>query len=319
MQPTRTQQISSAGLAFALGGSCLWGLSFVIPLMLPGVSSWDIALGRYLSYGAIASLFVLRARAGGVRLGRGHWGTAFVFTATGYYGCYVALVAAIELAGPATATLVMGLTPVSVAMAANLRTREVPFSRLTGPVAVMGLGLALANLARPESASTGPHLWPGLGAAFAALTMLTWYLVANISFLKRHPEISPLAWSNVVGCALMAFSACALGIKLLSGAPLPWDSGQVPPGDYIVCSLMLGVGVSWLGGALWNKANALLPAPVAGQCTVFWPVSGILYACILQKRIPGMLEATGMILVFAAVAWGLSTVRSSRAQAQKNA
>ena len=304
----RNARVSPLGLACAAAGASLWGLSFVAPLFAPGVSAWDVSLGRYLVFGVVGWLLVLRSRAAGVRLPSGGWGAALLFGLTGYYGCYTAMVAAIDLAGPAPVTLVMGLTPVSVALAATLRTRRTSWTRLAGPLALIGCGLALANLFRHADAAPGRELAAGLLLAFAALGLLTFYLVANMSFLKRHPEVSPLAWANVQGAALLVFSLAALAFRAAFSQELPWSGGRASPMAYLGVSLILGLGVSWLGGALWNKANALLPPTLAGQCIVFWPVSGILYACLLAGRPPSAPETLGMVMVFAGVAWG---VRSS--------
>lgn len=305
----RASRLDPVGLACAAGGASLWGLSFVVPLLMPGVSAWDVSLGRYLTFGAIGSVFVARARAAGFTLTARQWGSAFLFAITGYYGCYTALVTAIDLSGPALATLVMGLTPVSVAVAGNLRTREVPFVRLLPPIAVMGAGLALVNLARHGVGFEARNLVWGMLAAILALALLTHYLVANILFLKRNPQVTPLAWANATGCALMAFAACALGVRLLRGGGPPWAGTPTSAVGYAAGSLVLGLGVSWLGGALWNKANARLPATVAGQCIVFWPVSGIVYACLIQRELPGVWEVAGMALVFTGVLWGLKAAR----------
>jgi drug/metabolite transporter (DMT)-like permease len=233
------------------------------------------------------------------------WATAFVFAATGYYGCYTAMVMAIEAGGAALPTLVMGLTPVSVAVVSNLRTRETSFLSLAGPLVCIGAGLALVNLARHSQGLGGGNLMVCMAASVVALAMLTYYLVANIEFLIRNPGLSPLTWANATGCALLVFALAALGVRLLIGGGLPWEGTPTSATQYAVCCLILGLAVSWLGGVLWNRANALLPPTLAGQCIVFWPLSGIVYAYVLQGAFPGVRETLGMAMVFAGVVWGI--------------
>ena len=227
----RRGRISPAGLACAAGGASLWGLSFVVPLFMPGISAWDVSLGRYLVFGTLGTFFVLRAKLAGFTLTRSQWIKAFIFAATGYYGCYTALVFAIDLTGPALPTLVMGLTPVSVAVVANLRTREVPFTRMLPSLGVLAAGLLLVNLARHGQGLAADNLWWGMFASLLAQGSLTYYLVANILFLQQNPHIKPLAWANVTGAVLMAFSVCALrcGSSWRAGScrgrerkPAPW-------------------------------------------------------------------------------------------------
>lgn len=281
---------------------------------MPGISPWDVSLGRYLVFGSLAALLMWRG--GPVRgLARSQWATAFLFAFTGYYGCYTVLVAAIELAGAALPTLVMGLTPVTVALAANLKTRETPWRRMALPLCAIGAGLTAVNLARHGHGLSSSALGWGMVASLAALALLTFYLVANLLFLKRHPDLSPVRWANAVGCAAFVFSLVALAGRLALVRSLPWEGTPTTPLAYVCGSLVLGLAVSWLGGVMWNKANTLLPAGVAGQAIVFWPVSGILYACILQGQLPSSVEAAGMALVFGGVAWGLRAASRSSSKA----
>lgn len=279
--------------------------------MMPGISPWDVSLGRYLVYGILGGTFLLRQHVTGLRLSPSDWSHALLFALTGYYGCYTVLVYAIEAAGPALPTLVMGLTPISVALAGNLRTREVPFQRLLPPLAAIGLGLAAVNLSRHGQALSTGNLGEGLAYSLAALGLLTWYLIANMLFLKRRPQISPLTWANMLGTVLLGLSLAALCVRLLLGKGLPWASAATSTQGYLSGCLVLGMGSSWLGGVLWNKANATLPAAVVGQCIVFWPLSGILFAYILQGALPQPAEAAGMALVFAGILWGLKASRKT--------
>ncbi len=309
------RRIDPAGLACAMAGACLWGMSFVIPAMLPGISPWDISLGRYLVYGLLGGTVLLRQYATGLRLPSTDWGYALLFAVTGYYGCYTALVYAIEAVGPALPTLVMGLTPMTVAMAGNLRTREVPFRRLLPPLAAIGLGLAAVNLSRHGQALSTNNLGAGLAYSLLALGLLTWYLIANMLFLKKRPGMSPLVWSNALGTVLLGLSALALCARLLTGQGLPWEgpgeAAGTTAGGYLAGCLTLGVGASWLGGVLWNRANATLPAALMGQCIVFWPLSGILFAYMLRGALPQPAEAAGMALVFAGILWGLKSAKNA--------
>jgi len=297
------------GFLCAVGGAGLWGLSFVIPLFLPGISPWDVSLGRYLVYGAIGATLLWRQHAHGLRLARSDWAYAFLFAATGYYGCYTMLVYAIEYAGPALPTLVMGLMPVSVAVAGNLRRREVPFLRLVGPLCAIGFGLAAVNLARHGDTLSLHNFEIGFAFSLLALLLLTCFLVANLLFLKRRPQVTPLLWANAIGATLLALSLLGLVVRLAYSRALPWEGTPTTPLNYLLASLVLGLAVSWLGGVLWNRASATLPAALVGQCIVFWPLSGIIYAYMLQGAWPRPAEAGGMVLVFAGVLWGLRAFR----------
>jgi len=53
------------GILFALGACLIWGLIFIVPQFMTGFSSIEVALGRYLFYAIISSLFFLKAFAQG--------------------------------------------------------------------------------------------------------------------------------------------------------------------------------------------------------------------------------------------------------------
>jgi len=117
----------------------------------------------------------------------------------------------------------------------------------------------------------------------------------------------------VLGTVLLGMALAALCVRLLLGLGLPWEGTPTTPAGYFTGCLVLGVGASWLGGVLWNRANATLPAALVGQCIVFWPLSGILFASILQRTWPRPAEAAGMALVFAGILWGLKASRKREA------
>ena len=50
----------SGGVVAGLLAGALWGLVFVAPRMTPGLSSLDLAAGRFLAYGLV-SLVILAA------------------------------------------------------------------------------------------------------------------------------------------------------------------------------------------------------------------------------------------------------------------
>src|ERR671913_537672 len=102
------------GIAAGAGGGLLWGLAFLVPMLLETVSAVDLALGRYLVYGLLSAA-LLRSRLDG-----GAWRSALLLAVTGHVGYYVLLVVAIEHAGAPLAAIVVGAIPVSVAVAGAL-------------------------------------------------------------------------------------------------------------------------------------------------------------------------------------------------------
>lgn len=63
-----------AGVASGMGAGALWGLVFLAPQLLAAFSPLQLALSRYLAYGAVAALVLApRARRTAARLGRAEW------------------------------------------------------------------------------------------------------------------------------------------------------------------------------------------------------------------------------------------------------
>ncbi len=301
------------GLAWAAGGTSLWGLSFVVPAMMRGITPWDVSLGRYIVFGLLAALLLaLGGRRARPRLKPRDWGAALVFSVTGYYGCYTVMVYAIEVSGVALPTLVMGLSPVSVALAGSLRGGGVSITRLIGPLSLVGAGLGVVNLARHGGGLSVQGFWPGLLLSLLALAMLTHFLVYNQVFLRKRPYLTPVAWSNAMGLTLLGLAVIGLCARLALGGGLPWEGTPTTAWGYGAGCLVLGVGASWLGAVLWSKANLLLPPALCGQSIVFWPLSGLAYGCMLQGRLPSAQEGAGIALVFAGILWGIRAVNGRR-------
>jgi len=192
-----------------------------------------------------------------------------------------------------------------------MRSREIALRKFFMPLLLSCAGLILANLSRYAQGLFLRNLGLGLAASFTALALMTFYLVANIFFLKNNPRIKPLPWANAVGAVTGLFALASLAVKLFLGQGLPWAGTQTSATAFWMGTILLGIGSSWVGGALWNRASALLSPAVAGQCVVFWPISGIIYACIIDKKFPPPWEAAGILMVFAGVLWGLAALRKS--------
>ena len=93
------------GIAFALSACFIWGLIFIIPSYMSNYSSIEIALGRYLFYGGISLLLLLKARVQGFSsYPLSVWIKAFYLSILSGY--YLWVVLAIRYASPENCALV---------------------------------------------------------------------------------------------------------------------------------------------------------------------------------------------------------------------
>lgn len=305
------------GLPLAMMAASIWGVSFVIPVLLPDRSPLEITVARYLAFGAVSCLILLRGRRSGMpALTNKQWIAAFTLALTGYLVPYLFLVSAIQTMGAAVPTLVMGTSPVAVALYANLRRREFPMARLLPSLAAIFTGLAMANLGRHGlTAKAGDmQFCVGLAESVAALASFTWFVVDNLTFMKAHPRISPLHWASAVGTVLGGVSILLIPVALVT-SPAAGPRALLPYA--LLAGGVLGIGSSWLGGVLWNRACAMLPATLAGQLIVFWPISGLVLIFLIEQRLPSLVETVGILLTLAGVVLGIWNTRQEGAPGSK--
>ena len=99
----------------------MWGLVFVVPVMLPEYPAALLSFARYLAFGLIALPLAWFDRAGLAELTRADWIEALKLAAIGNVLYYLFLAAAIQRAGAPLPTMIIGTLPVVIAISSNLR------------------------------------------------------------------------------------------------------------------------------------------------------------------------------------------------------
>jgi drug/metabolite transporter (DMT)-like permease len=252
------------GIGAAIAACLFWGLTFVAPLLLTGFAPAEIAIGRFVAYGVFSALLMAASGSQAWRGPARFWLAALLLTLAANVGYYLLLLFAIRLAGSALPTLIIGVLPVSVAVAANLRRRELAWPLLLLACALILGGIALVHLAGIEwRQQAGDPFWYGLGIALAvgALALWTWFALANAAFLRRHPEMAPGAWSSRMGVMTLPATLLVLPLLML-GQDFPIattpEGGVKPAWDFVQVSLWVGIGATWVATWLWNRASQAL-------------------------------------------------------------
>ncbi len=317
-----------AGLSAALGAGLLWGLVFLTPLVLHDYPGFMLAVGRYLAFGVLALGLACFDRKALARLERADWIEAGKLALIGNLFYYAALASAIQLAGAAVPTLIIGTLPVVIAVSANLLDRHrdrgedsAPWVRLAAPLALILAGLLVvhAHGAPPAAAGQGGDYFAGLACALCALACWTWYPIRNSRWLRaRGPGLSR-PWATAQGLATLPVAlVAALGYglwdSLIAGGEegFAWPLGPRPLAFVLMC-LLLGLAASWLGTLLWNQASHLLPAALVGQLIVFETLAALLYAFMWYSRWPTLAESAGIALLILGVLGGVRVFRKPRA------
>lgn len=304
------------GLACAFGAGLLWGLVFVVPLMLPDYPPAMLSFGRYLGFGVIALILAATDWRRLRELQRRDWWKAGELALVGNILYYLFLSAAIQLAGAPVPTMLIGTLPIVIAIVANVGAEALPWRRLLPSLAVIAVGIALVNsqeTARFGAArSTRDHYF-GVLLALAAVAAWTWYPVRNSRWLRQRPALASGTWAVAQGLATLPLAALGMAAAAFyfrgdGDFAYPWGP---QPARYAGLMLLLGFCASWLGTLLWNRASKLLPTALAGQLIVFETLAALGYAFIWRGALPGGLTLLGIALLVAGVLLGVRAFRAA--------
>ena len=304
------------GTLFALAAGLLWGLVFVVPLLLPEYPPALLSTARYLAFGLIAIPLAVADRARLRELSRADWVEALKLALVGNLLYYLFLAAAIQRSGGPLPTVIIGTLPVVIAVSSNLRDARrdgrIPWPRLVPSLALIAAGIALVNHAELQHLRSEPSTDLGryaIGALLAvgAVACWTWYPLRNADWLRAHPGRSPRVWATAQGVATLPLAATGFGLAWIGfGAGGGFDMPFGPQAErFVLLMLALGLLASWLGGLCWNEASQRLPTSLAGQLIVFETLAALAYAFMLRGAAPPATTFAGVVLLVAGVLWAL--------------
>jgi len=294
------------GIANGIAAGALWGVVFLAPAMLHSFNAVQLSAGRYLVYGLIAVVLLApRWRQLKERLAWAEWRGLLWLSLAGNLVYFLLLANAVQWAGGAAASLIVGLIPVVVTLAGVREEGAVPLRRLAPALLLCLLGVALvgyeALMAEHAQGSAGRRL---LGLLCAVGALLSWavYSIGNSRWLARRPDLSGHDWSLLTG-----ITTGGLALVLVPSAFLTSTTVH-PPGEWLnfwLISAGVAVVASVLGNACWNRASRNLPLTLTGQMIVFETLFALLYAFLWRQAGPSLLEAAAIVLVIGGVLWSM--------------
>jgi len=305
------------GIANGIAAGALWGVVFLAPAMLSQFSAVQLSAGRYLVYGLIAVVLLApRWRQLRTRIGPAEWRGLLWLSLAGNLVYFVLLANAVQWAGGAAASLIVGLIPVVVTLAGVREQGAVPLRRLAPALLLCLLGVGLVGYealqAEHASGSTGQRAL-GLLCAFGALLSWAVYSIGNSRWLARRPDISGHDWSLLTGVATGGLALLLVpSAFVLQGTPhvaADW-------GWFWLISAGVAVVASVLGNACWNRASRNLPLTLTGQMIVFETLFALLYGFAWQHRLPTAMETVAIVCLFAGVLMCAHAHRPPRAVAE---
>jgi len=296
------------GVLCGLLAGALWGMVFIVPELLGAFSPLEMAVGRYVAYGAFAfGLLLPRLTMLMSTLVRADYAALLRHALAGNLVYYMLLALGVQYAGVAPTSLIIGMLPVLVTLLGRKDHGAVPLRRLALPLLLVAAGIACINVdtfahARP-SARTGAILI-GVLAASGALLCWSWYALDNARYLKRNPQFSSAQWSALYGLAtgiialLIGLVAWLLGAAWTSSPARDWSL-------FWTCNLVIALGASVIGNQLWNVASRRVPVTLAGQLILFETLFALLYGFLYRGHAPRPLELAAIALLIAGVAWAV--------------
>ena len=302
------------GVLCGLLAGAMWGMVFIVPELLPAFSPVELAVGRYLAYGAIAfGLMLPRLRALFLRLESSDYAALLRHALAGNIVYYMLLALGVKLAGVAPTSLIIGVLPIAVTLLGRKDHGAVSLRSLALPLLVVTAGIVCINVdvfrhAQAINADMARTVL-GIACATGALLCWSWYTIDNARYLKRNAHFSSAEWSALYGLAsgaialVIALVCLALWHERITGA-----AGAASGRDWTVfwiTNTLLALGASVIGNQLWNIASRRVPLTLSGQLILFETLFALLYGFIHAHQNPRPLEIAAVCLLIVGVVWSV--------------
>lgn len=199
--------------------------------------------------------------------------------AVGMVGFNLLLLAAVERIGGANTSVVVGLSPLLLAL-----TAATP--RLLASAAVVVAGAALATGTSGEASAIGLALAAGVLLCEVGFTLLA------APLLGRLGPMSLSTWACLLAC---------LQLTVLGAVT---ETPALPTLREAAALLYLAVATTALAFVLWFGAVQRLGSGRAGLLVGLMPVAALVVEAALEQALPTAPQAVGVMLVGAGVAYG---------------
>lgn len=271
----------------------LWASAFVAIRHLQTVPPGAMALGRLLVGSLVLGLFLLRKhsrrRPGrpGVAMPRGRDWWPIITMGVLWFGVYmVSLNAAEQRIDAGTASMLVQLSPIVIAVLAVLFLHERPGRFLLIGLLVAFAGVVLIGLQTSSSAAdSGPGDLLGVLLALLAAVSYSISVIAQKSVLARVPVLE------------VTFFACLIGtVACLPFAGQLWDVLASGPADSLWWIGYLGVFPTAIAFSTWAYALRAMTASSLGVTTYLVPPITVLLGWLFLREVPPWLAVVGGLL-----------------------
>ncbi len=307
----------AVGVMCGLLAGALWGLIFLFPRLVPEFSAAEQMIGRYLAFGLMSCLLtwpiwrVLRQR-----LTRADIHVLLKLSLVGNVLYFFCVALAVRWAGIAPASLIVGILPISITLAgiwwrpdSSAVHEALPLRQLFWPLILAAAGIVCINIDAFHHAAlesrTPLQVMFGLLAALAALASWTYFAVANARYLQSEQHFSSHEWNHLTGLTTGAWVLILLPLVSVWSLAQPASLEPRPWGFFIIMCIVVALGASVIGAALWNMASRRLPITLSGQLIVSETVFALCYGFVHAQRWPRILEWAAIVMLIAGVCWAV--------------
>jgi drug/metabolite transporter (DMT)-like permease len=292
-----TQRSQRLGILAGFSTGIFWGLPFFVPKFLPHYSYSEIAFGRMFFFGITGLLYLKPV----LRILRSATPKALIqmvwLSASGFWLYSALLFLGVARTDGVIGSLILGLLPVTIPLFAK---KSQAFSKkvLFGFSLIL-LGLfSLFCLPLLIKGNAEIHFdWIGVGILFSCLALWTSFAISNSVFLKKNPQFPGKDMASVMGILSL------ICVVLLFAPTQDWGEFIRRPdfGIYLLCSVGLGLGSSWLANWLWNICSFHCPPSISGPLIASETIFGLLYSFLWEQRLPSSHEAAAIVFILIGV------------------
>jgi len=303
------------GVGFGAAAGAVWGLVFLAPELAGDFGPLYLAAGRYLAYGLIAAALLVPRWPMLVRhLGRTEWIALAWLSLLGNTLYYILLSSAVQMAGIAVTSLIIGFIPVVVTIVGS-RDASAPSLARLAPSLLLGIG-AIGCIGWQTLASSHAQagIMPLIGLLCAVGALASWatFAIINSRWLVRLEHVSAHDWSLLLGIVTGLQAVVLVPLALLL-EPAAHDAAAWY--RFLAVSGAVALFASVVGNALWNTMSRLLPLTMVGQMILFETAFALLYAFLWEARLPTVPEMLAIACMGASVVSCLTAHGPRRAAA----
>ena len=204
-------------------------------------------------------------------------------------GHFMTWIVSVQLTSVASASVLVTMSPIFIAVLGALVLKERPSRRLVAAIGVAVVGAAFIGLSE-DASGTYPN--PALGNALAlgAALLVSVYLLIGRAVRQRTSLWTYFFPLNAVACATCLACCLAAGVPLALSPPVA------------VLAVAMGLGPGLVGHGSFTYALAYLPAALIGLLSLGEPIIASVAALVLFGETPAALAVVGMAVVLAAIA-----------------